>query len=122
MGVSKVSAFGNLCIQMKIFAPGKIPFFTSFRQGWSEDRTKSEWLLDFSKIVSVIMEILALWLVEDCVISRDKHRARGDHNEGTKFQNGCLALRRCYQGSKGDKGKFNSKELKKMLLTSVYHF
>ena len=67
------------------------------------------------------MEILALWLVEDCVISRDKHRAR-DYNKGSKFQNGCLALRRCYQGSKGDKGKFNSKELKKMLLTSVYHF
>ena len=26
MGVSKVSAFGNLCIQMKIFAPAKILF------------------------------------------------------------------------------------------------
>ena len=70
MGVSKVSAFGNLCIQMKIFAPAKIPFFTSFRQGWSEDHTKSEWLLDFSKIVLVIMEILALWLVEE-IITRD---------------------------------------------------
>ena len=43
------------------------------------------------------MEILALWLVADCVISRDKHRARGDYNKGSKFQNGCLALRRCYQ-------------------------
>ena len=89
MGVSKVSAFGNLCIQMKIFALAKIFFSLVF--------DKSEWLLDLSKIVSVIMEILALWLVEDCVISRDKHRARGDYNEGTKFQNGCLALRRCYQ-------------------------
>ena len=30
MGVSKVSAFGNLCIQMKIFAPAKILFSLVF--------------------------------------------------------------------------------------------
>ena len=30
MGVSKVSAFGNLCIQMKIFAPVKMLFSLVF--------------------------------------------------------------------------------------------
>ena len=46
----------------------------------------------FSKIIPVIMEMRALWLVEACVISRHNHFAQGDYSTGAEFQNGCLAF------------------------------
>ena len=30
--------------------------------------------------------------MEDCVISRNNHLARGDQGQGAKFQNGCIAF------------------------------
>ena len=39
----------------------------------------------------------ALWLVEDRVISRYNHLARGHYSRGTKFKNGCLAFFQCYR-------------------------
>ena len=47
----------------------------------------------------MIIEIPALWLVEDCIISCYNHLAQGDYSRGAKCQNGCSTFCQCYVGS-----------------------
>lgn len=59
-------------------------------------------------IVRAIIEMHALWLVEDCVISFYNHPAWGDYSKGARFQIGCLAFCQCFGGiDKGDRRKLN---------------
>ena len=47
----------------------------------------------------MIIEMPALWLVEDCIISCYNHLAQGDYSRGAKCQNGCFTFCQCYVGS-----------------------
>ena len=47
----------------------------------------------------MIIEMPALWLVEDCIISCYNHLAQGDYSRGAKCQNGCFTFCQCYIGS-----------------------
>ena len=60
----------------------------------------------------MILEICALSLIEDCVISLN-HLSRGDYSMGAKFQNGCFAFCLFYAGiDKRNGKKLNFKEHK----------
>ena len=55
-------------------------------------------LINICIIAQVIKEIRAPWLVEDCVIYRYDHFAKGDYNRGANFKNGCPAFLQSFRG------------------------
>lgn len=53
---------------------------------------------NISIVAGVIIEMHALWLVEDCVISGDNHLAQSEFSRGSKFPNDCLVFGQWYAG------------------------
>ena len=78
---------GKWRIEWQVFINGEISGKTFWGLG-----NPYRLILTFSIITQVIIEILLIWLVEDCVISCYNHLARGDYSGSTNFQNGRLAI------------------------------
>ena len=59
---------------------------------------KKDFMLSFSILITqLIIKMRALWLVEDCVISRYNHPARGDYNtEALIFKNDHRTISWCF--------------------------
>ena len=103
------------------FSPDTGIMVKSWQRDYTRRSPESKKLNWFS--APVIIEMRALWLVENCAISRYNHLARDDYSWGAKFQNGCFAFCQWYTKSDERYGRiYNSKEHKSAIQFGVTLF